>query len=169
MYAGFWKRLQAFLWDYVLIGAYLLIITALFWLLPFSERLFANRIQAQGSAFFILTLPIILYFTIFESSAKQGTWGKQKTALIVTGSNGERISFPRSFARTLLKFIPWELSHTLIWEINFHPQTEPTLINIGFGVVYLLVGLNLASLLMTKKHQTLYDLAKKTCVIHKHQ
>jgi uncharacterized RDD family membrane protein YckC len=169
MYAGFWKRLRAFLWDYVLISSYILIITVVFWLLPFSERLFANRIQAQLSVFFILTFSIILYFSISESSSKQGTWGKQKIKLIATGDNGERISFLRSFARTVLKLIPWELSHTLIWEIRFDSHIDPTLINIGFGVVYLLVGLNIASLLITKKHQTLYDLITKTCVVYKNQ
>ncbi|HAX71351.1 MAG TPA: RDD family protein [Anaerolineae bacterium] len=169
MYSGFWKRLRAFIWDYVLISAYILIITVIFWLLPFSQQFFADRIQAQLSVFFVLTFPIILYFSIFESSSKQGTWGKRKTKLITTGDNGDPVSFPRSFARTVLKLIPWELSHTLIWEIRFDSHVDPTLISIGFGVVYLLVGLNIASLIMTKKHQTLYDLITKTCVVYKNQ
>ena len=34
----------------------------------------------------------------------------------------------------------------------------------GFGLVYLLIGLNVASLIMTKTHQTLYDFLAKTFV-----
>jgi uncharacterized RDD family membrane protein YckC len=36
---------------------------------------------------------------------------------------------------------------------------------IGFGFVYLLLGLNLASILLTKTKQTLYDLITKTFVV----
>jgi len=84
--------------------------------------------------------------------------------VIVTAPNGGRISFWRSLARTFLKFIPWELSHTLIWRINFSPQTNSALINYSFILVYMLIGLNIVSLLMTKKHQTVYDLLAKTYV-----
>jgi uncharacterized RDD family membrane protein YckC len=84
--------------------------------------------------------------------------------LRVVDHNEGRISPGRAFARTLLKFIPWEISHTLIWEITFSPQTNPLLINTGFVVVYFLMGLNIASLLMTKTHQTAYDLLAKTYV-----
>lgn len=132
MYAGFWQRLRAFIWDYFLIAAYLVIITVVFWLLPLNERLFADRIQAQVSIFIVLTLPVILYFSIFESSPKQGTFGKQKTGLIVVGDYGKRIGFVRSFARTLLKFIPWELSHTLIWGDQPPPTNRTDLDNHRF-------------------------------------
>ncbi len=39
------------------------------------------------------------------------------------------------------------------------------MITYGFALVYLLVGLNIASLIMTKKHQTIYDLLAKTYVV----
>ena len=163
-YAGFWQRSAAFMWDYLIIVCYLAIITILSLLTGAKDWLFTNRIQAQLSAFLFLTLPVILYFSILESSAQQATWGKYKRGLRVVDHNGSQISFTRAFARTLLKFVPWEISHTLIWEISFSPQTNSVLINIGFTVVYLLIGLNIASLLMTKTHQTIYDLLTKTYV-----
>jgi uncharacterized RDD family membrane protein YckC len=164
IYAGFWQRAGAFLWDYLIIVCYLMIITILFILTHASEWLFTNRTQAQLSAFLFVTLPVILYFSILESSAGQATWGKNKTGLKVTDHNGTRIIFARSFVRTLLKFIPWEISHTLIWEISFSPQTDSAFSTIGFIIVYLLMGLNIASLLMTKTHQTIYDLLTGTYV-----
>ena len=164
IYASFGQRIAAFMWDYLIIACYILVITGLFWLIRANEWFFTNRIQAQISVFFFLTLPVILYFSVLESSVQQATWGKHKMGLKVMDYNGNGISFLRSFVRTLLKFIPWEVSHTVIWQISFFPQTNPLLINIGFGVVYLIIGLNIASLLMTETHQTIYDLLVKTYV-----
>jgi uncharacterized RDD family membrane protein YckC len=61
----------------------------------------------------IIGLVIIqwLYFAYFESSAKQGTLGKQAMSLIVTDLNGGRITFGkasmRHFARTLPSIVPY--------------------------------------------------------------
>lgn len=155
--------------DYVLILFYLTGITLLIWLLNslFSTNawLFSDRVLAQFVAFLLVTLPVTLYFAISESSTRQASWGKQWVGLKVTDYNGERISFWRSFARTLLKFVPWELSHTLIWEMSFSPQADSLLINLGFGLVYALVGLNIVNIIRTKKHQTIYDLIAGTYVV----
>ena len=169
-YAGFWKRAGAFALDYIVILGYLigiallsLLANALF---GASQWLFADRVRAQLVAFLIVTLPVTLYFAISESSASQATWGKRRLKLKVVDRNGNQIGIWRSLARTLLKFIPWELSHTLIWQLYFSPQIESIWINYGFTLVYLLIGLNIASLLLTKSHQTLYDLLTNTYVIH---
>ena len=167
-YAGFWQRVKAFALDYIIILFYLAALTLLFLLINslsgVTEWLFSDRIRAQLTGFLLITLPITLYFAFGESSVQQATWGKKRMGLIVTDSSATRISFWRSLARTLLKFIPWELSHTLIWQINFSPQSGSTLINYGFILVYILIGINIASLLMTKKRQMLYDLLAKTYV-----
>ena len=167
-YAGFWQRVRAFALDYIIILFCLAALTLLSLLINrlfgVNEWLFADRVRAQITGFFLITLPVALYFAFGESSVQQATWGKKRGALMVTDANGARISFWRSLARTLLKFIPWELSHTLIWEIYFSPQANSLLINYGFILVHGLIGLNIASLLMTKKHQTLYDLLAKTYV-----
>lgn len=168
-YAGFWKRAGAFALDYIIILGYLIGIVLLSLLanaiFGANEWLFADRIRAQFVAFLLVTLPITLYFAISESSPSQATWGKQRLKLKVADRDGNRISFWRSFGRTLLKFVPWELSHTLIWQIYFSPQAESAWINYGFILVYLLIGLNIACLLLTKTHQTLYDLLTNTYVI----
>lgn len=169
VYAGFSARTAAFVLDYVLILGYLLGITLLLLLLNLvfgaNQWLFANRIRAQFVAFLLVTLPITLYFAISESSARRGTWGKQRLSLRVVNQNGDRIHFPRAFGRTVLKFIPWEISHTLIWQISFFPEADAVWINYGFVLVYGLIGLNILSLLMTRQHQTLYDLIVRTYVI----
>ena len=167
-YAGFWKRAGAFALDYILILGYLL---GLFFLSLLSNALFganqwlfADRIRAQLVAFVLVTLPTTLYFAGSESSRGQATWGKRRLKLKVADRHGDRIGFWRSLGRTLLKFIPWEISHTLIWQIYFSPQAETVWISYGFALVYLLIGLNIGSVVITRTHQALYDLLMHTYV-----
>jgi uncharacterized RDD family membrane protein YckC len=117
-FAGFWRRVGAFALDYVIILVYLVAIT-LFSLLMNSlfsvnQWLFGDRIRAQVTGFLFITLPVSLYFAFSESSIRQATWGKQRLGLKVTDRSGNRIGLWRSVARTVLKFIPWELAHTMI-------------------------------------------------------
>jgi uncharacterized RDD family membrane protein YckC len=168
-YAGFWQRVKAFAFDYLVILGYLIALTLLFLIVNRSpsatQWLFVSQIRAQVTFILLLTLPVALYFAISESSTRQATWGKQRLGLMVTDKNGNRIRFWRAFARALLKLIPWEIAHTLIWEIRFQSGIDPVLINYGFASVYVLVGLNAASLIITKTHQTLYDFLARTYVV----
>lgn len=169
IYAGFWPRVGAFALDYVIILVYLVALTLFSFLMNLlfsvNQWLFSDRIRAQVTGFLFITLPVSLYFVVSESSIRQATWGKQRLGLKVTDRNTNRISFWRSLARTILKFIPWELAHTLIWQISFTPNQFSQLITAGFGIVYLLIGANIASLVFRKDGQTLYDLLTGTYVI----
>jgi uncharacterized RDD family membrane protein YckC len=169
MYAGFWRRAGAFALDYLIILSYLLGITLLFALVNtlfnVNPWLFGERIRAQLTAFLVVTLPVTLYFAASESSRRQATWGKQRLRLKVADHNGKRISFLRACGRTLLKFVPWEISHTLVWTIYFSQDVNSVWTGYGFALVYLLIGLNILSLLLTRKNQTLYDLLTHTYVI----
>ena len=169
LYAGFWRRAGAFGLDYILILSYLIVL-ALIGLLINSlsgsfSWLFAERVRAQLSGFLLVTLPVTLYFALSESSAQRATWGKKKMGLKVTNYNGERISLCRSLARTMLKFIPWEISHTFVWTIAFSPANTSAWMNYSILLVYALIGLNMACLIFTRKHQTIYDLLAQTYVM----
>ena len=168
-YAGLWQRVKAFLFDYSIILGYLIAITVLGLLLrQFTsgfEWLFADRVRAQGTVILILTLPVSLFFALGDASLKQGTWGKRRVGLKVKDKNGDRIGLGRSLLRTGLKFIPWELSHTVLWEIAFSNGASSVLINYGYAFVYLLIGLNITSVLLTKTNQSLYDLLAGTYVV----
>jgi uncharacterized RDD family membrane protein YckC len=164
-FACFWGRTKAFVWDYLILAVYIAVIIAVYALFPVPEWIFENRIFAQVAGVLLITLPVTLYFAFFESSEKQATFGKQRLSLKVIDGNENRISFVKALMRNLLKFLPWEISHTVIWQITFFPETNPIMINLGFGLVYLLIGLNIASTLMTKTRQTLYDLITKTFVV----
>ena len=166
-FANLWQRISAFLLDYLILAVYLAGLSALFFILPNAGSLFDTRIKAQTFGFLFVTLPITLYFAISEPSKKQGTWGKSRLSLNVTDKNGNRVGFGKSLIRSTLKFIPWEISHTLIWEVTFNPEINPIIINSMLISVYGLLGANIASLLLTKTRQTLYDLVCGTYIIKK--
>lgn len=169
IYAGFWQRVNAFMFDYLFILLYITLATIILLLIALLFRidqwLFDNRTTAQVFSFFMITFPVMLYFGLTESSAKQATRGKHRHGLRVVGRDGNRIGPWRAFARTVFKLIPWEISHTLIWNIRFSQGSFSTITTYGFVLVYLLVGLNLASVLLTKTKQSLYDLLAGTYVV----
>jgi len=173
-YAGLAKRLKAFAFDYLLILAYIIILAgvnfgiilrgkALEELFPF----FALPVVKDGIAFLTLTLPIFLYFTLQESSNRQGTWGKRKVGLRVVNAQGETLTKFQAFVRSLVKFLPWQIAHTSIYQIKEvvpGGPTEPFDIT-GFVLVYILVGINIAAIFISKKHRTPYDWASSSYVI----
>jgi uncharacterized RDD family membrane protein YckC len=165
-------RVTAFTLDYIIIAGYLLFIVALGILLntflpAVAHRLFSNPLSGQITGFLMITLPVSLYFILFESSAWQATWGKRKKSLQVTRTDGSRLTILRASGRTLLKFIPWELAHTCIWQISFAQQEPSQIIMMGFTLVWILVGANLVSVWISPTHQTLYDWLASTYVVVK--
>ena len=80
--------------------------------------------------------------------------------LCVIDTHGARLSFPRSLVRSLLKFVPWELTHACLWHIPgwpLAPTTPSPIITAGLVLVWVLVAAYLVSMLVSKKHQALYD------------
>ncbi len=170
VYARFLARIVAFAYDYVVIASYLFVLLVLAYFVntavpTLQTTLFGNRLTAQLTGFLLITLPVILYFAILQSSSWQATLGKRIMRLNVLDTNGARLSFPRALFRSILQFIPWELSHTLIWQLRFDPNISPLWLTLGFTLVWVIIAANLISILITPKHQTLYDLAARTIVI----
>ena len=64
----------------------------------------------------------------------------------------------RAFVRTLVKLLPWQIAHTNIYHIEgfqFAPF-EPSLgVSAGFVLVYVLIGIYIASALISKKNACL--------------
>jgi|CXWK01.1.fsa_nt_gi uncharacterized RDD family membrane protein YckC len=161
--AGFRARLSAFALDYIVMFIYIAVLTAVGFILTrlapaLVGRAFGKHWSSQLIVIVVLTLPITLYFALFESSTKQATLGKRRMGLVVTDREGRRLNLTRSLARSLLKFVPWELAHTCIWGVRFavDPAHVP-LWDVGLAVVWLLVGANLVALWLSNSKQTLYD------------
>jgi uncharacterized RDD family membrane protein YckC len=162
-YASIPRRLAAFAVDYIIIASYLAVLTLVFVFVVPDEvigYLFAGPEIGQASAFLLLTLPVVLYFALMESSSWSATPGKRALGVAVQASDLTRPSRPKSLRRTALKFLPWELSHTCLWRIPGWPQApeEPSwLVYVGFALVWVLVAAYILSALVSDRRQTLYD------------
>lgn len=173
-YAGFAKRLKAFAFDYLIILAYILVMAGVNFGIILRGRMledispyFASPVIKDVVAFFTLILPVILYFTFQESSPRQGTWGKQKVGIRIINTQGKTLSKMQALVRSLVKFLPWQIAHTCIYqmkEIVPGDPLEPFDIT-GFVLVYVLVGIYLAAMFISKKRRTPYDRLSGSYVI----
>jgi len=159
------QRIFAFLWDYLPIAGWLLLVmafgAALGVLAPeFANTVFGNPLTGQLAGFCLVTLPVALYFAVQESSQCHATWGKRKRGLVVVTTLGEGVGFMQALARTLLKFVPWELSHTFIIHAAIAGkagQDPPDWASAVLVLAWMLVLANLVSFFMSARRQTLYD------------
>ena len=129
-----WQQLAAFGVDYLLIAGYLALLTAvgvgLSGLGGASRRAghAARRLLGHATAFVTLTLPVALYFALWEASPWQATPGKRALGLrVVLVSGGRRVPFGRALLRPAVKLAPWELAHAALWHTPGWPvRPEPT-------------------------------------------
>lgn len=126
MYIGFWRRLGAYLIDYVILsfGIFLFfivwaIIVGVFsnvWpVMGLNEDVLSTLIGVVG----VLLLFSIswLYHALLESSKWGGTLGKRAVGAVVVGLDGDRPSFSRASARywsKILSLLPFCLGMIMI-------------------------------------------------------
>ncbi|MGH2401404.1 MAG: RDD family protein [Candidatus Limnocylindria bacterium] len=167
--SGLLRRTGAAGLDYLVIVAWVGVVTVIGavarTLAPgVMDGLFASPIGGELAGFMSLTMPVALYFIVLEASPSGGTWGKRRLGLRVTTVDGERIGLRRSAARTILKLLPWELSHFAIWQLSAGPSVPPPVPYIALIVVWVLVGASLASVLVSRRKRAIYDFAAGTVV-----
>jgi tetratricopeptide (TPR) repeat protein/uncharacterized RDD family membrane protein YckC len=106
-YAGFWKRVAAWLLDFIImfLGCVVIIIILGLLLIPTTGN--ADNIQAswEGLGTLVGLIFAWLYYTLMESSSKQGTVGKMFLGIKVTDLNGNKIGFGKANGRYWGKFI----------------------------------------------------------------
>jgi uncharacterized RDD family membrane protein YckC len=143
-YAGFWRRLLAFLLDQFafvaimsIVGAFVIgLMYILFTMLKTDTKVIWDIAYILP---YLLYLPLLwLYRTVMESSKLQATLGKLALRIIVTDINLERIGFGRANGR--------------FWSSLLTTQT--------LGIGFLIVA-------FTKKKQAMHDFIANTLVIRK--
>jgi uncharacterized RDD family membrane protein YckC len=139
-YSGFWRRVGAYVIDYVLIIIGYSIVTVL--IASFVVGAGADRTTAMRSivvwVWLILLIAPWLYYAFMESSALQATVGKLAAGIKVTGQDGGRIGFGQATGRYF--------SHLLT--------------AISFGVEYAMV-------VFTSRRQALHDMVARTYVVRR--
>ncbi|MER2010249.1 MAG: RDD family protein, partial [Psychrobacillus sp.] len=118
MNATFLLRFKAFMIDYIFILVYLALLFVInVFLFPSLQAFFnGSLIVAQVTGFLMVTFPVSL---VFDSPIGGQSIGKRKTGIQVVNKNGEAISLLRTTFRTVLKFLPWELSHYLVYRLVY--------------------------------------------------
>lgn len=120
------RRIAAFALDWLVIAAWAgLLFGAV--MLAFDGRPPSPggpwRSQAIGLA--TMTLPVLLYFTLCESSRWRATPGKRALRLQVVRGDDARPPLARSLLRNLVKFAPWELGHVVANQAAFAAGPAP--------------------------------------------
>ncbi len=162
VYAGFWKRAAAYIIDMILITfiSPLWLLPILFYFggsiietysqddsLEFTAQIYSSPGQLSHEDVYSIIAAFIfaglvsllirwLYFSIMESSVKQGTVGKMILGIKVTTINGGRISFARATGRFFAKIL---------------------------SSLFLFIGYIMAA--FTQRKQALHDIIAETLVI----
>lgn len=102
-YAGFWRRFFAYFIDVIIINVLCYIFGALIGILFLQNTKITPEIELYAN---VLSLFIVWwYYAISESSEWQATLGKRAIGIIVTGANGEKISFGKATVRHFGKLL----------------------------------------------------------------
>jgi len=166
--APFKIRIYAFLLDYlvILIYAIFVVSTISFIFRTYITHLFSSSpVTAELTGFLLITLPVSLYFILFECSKWQGTLGKRRMGIRVVDGFGKRIGIGRSAIRTAIKFLPWEVAHFGIWRLMLPTDFSEITILVILNAVNLVILLYLIIPLTNKKRKNVYDWIAGTEVV----
>ena len=100
-YAGFWRRLAAFLIDILPIT----FVTTLFFFLFLGFDGTLSAFHDLGGARDVSYLVWIVYSAVLESSPQGATYGKRLMGIRVIAESGEQISWVRAGGRNLAKIL----------------------------------------------------------------
>ena len=125
-------------------------------------------VKAEITGFLTLTLPVILYFTLSETSRYNGSAGKRKMKLKVTTVNFRRAGFWQLLVRNCIKFLPWELAHFCIYQLYYFRMIKiepPGWVLTGLVLTQGLAILYFIFILVNKDNRSIYELLSDTRVI----
>ena len=115
--------------------------------------------------FLTISLPIWLYFILFESGPRQATLGKSLLGLQVTDMAGNRLGRHRATLRTASKLAFFEIGHlALLYPTPLFDDPAPSF-RVGIIVVIALMITYFVVALITPRHQSVHDLVAKTLVV----
>jgi uncharacterized RDD family membrane protein YckC len=100
IYAGFWRRVAA-----VIIDGLILAIVEVPLNIGVAPDAWSQSPSRASTAYTISTLISWLYYSLMESSARQATVGKMALGIMVTDTDGHRITFGRATGRYFAKIL----------------------------------------------------------------
>lgn len=168
-YGGISRRLSAYVLDCGLLAIAVLVLQAiLFFVNPIVAIIRAGQqptpTQLHMWIFATASIPFLLYFVLLFRSSRQATVGMRLLKLKVAAVGGGRIGFGQSLLRSVVMLIPFELNH-IVW-FHLAPNDSPPspAFYIGLGVFWALIVVYLATILLTRRRQSVHDLIAGTVV-----
>lgn len=168
------QRFFSFATDYILILTYLVLLYLLttqlnkaFQIQYYYENYYLIR---HLTSFLFVTLPVVLYFIIMESSGYQGTIGKLAWGLKVRSVSNPENHKTAIIKRNIIKFLPWEMAHVAI---HINPEFEFFDSFTGNLSLFLLITSQIAviiyllSIILDNAFGSIYDEFGKTSVMKK--
>ncbi|MBM7587028.1 putative RDD family membrane protein YckC [Bacillus pakistanensis] len=161
------RRMIALLIDYLIIMAYGAFLLSISFLLghPLNPLFENSAMVAQTAGFIFVTLPVFLYFFLTESSSLGGTIGKKKMSLKVVCINGLKLKRGRSFMRSFIKFLPWELAHFGVYRLILPTNISESTIVTLLVVVNMITMLYLITPMFNRERKSVYDWLAGTKVV----
>ena len=125
-FAGVWRRLLAFVIDYVfLFGVELALAAAVYVFVPTTvSAIQGGSLQAIEEVGPVMSVITWAYFGIFESSPARATLGKMALGLYVGDIHGDPITFRRAVWRNWLKTLSWLTLGTGFILAGFTPRKQ---------------------------------------------
>ena len=129
---------------------------------------FSNSWGLEAFVLLTISLPSWLYFILSDASGLGASLGKRAMGLRVVGSDAGRVGLGRAALRTLIKMIPWELTHTALLVpvpllgTGAAPSTEQA---IRLGLVYVLLFGYLIVVVRSGGVRGIHDFAAGTQVV----
>ncbi len=134
-------------------------------LLGINEEWFQTSLNVQLYVLLTISVPVWAYFTYFDSDKSSGTIGKRLMKLSVVDDEDQRLDLQRSFQRTFLKLLPWEVAHLgVIWPEPIYFADDPN-VRIFTIVGLLLLALYAFSVVLSTKQQSVFDRWLDTTVL----
>jgi uncharacterized RDD family membrane protein YckC len=168
LYAFNKKRLIATFIDLAGIILYVLILLGValttFFISGNIPKLNLNNAHLLG--FLTLTFPVMIYFVISEL-IYSATPGKRFAGLKVTSFNGRPLTLIQAIVRNIIKFLPWEYAHTLVYILLLVPNsTNSKIVLFGLVIANIIPIIYVYFVLFGKDHRGPHDLISGTIVKH---
>lgn len=168
-YGGVLRRLVAYGLDCgVLILGVLVLQAILFVVNPIVAMMRSGREPTPSQlhlwVFATASIPFLLYFALILRSSRQATLGMRLLKLKVAGVGGGPIGFGQSLLRSAVMMTPFELNHAVMFHLIPRDAPPTAAYFIGLAVIWVLIAAYLATMLLTRRRQSVHDLLAGTVV-----
>lgn len=168
-YAGVFARAGAYIIDCVILFVSLIVWQAALYVVNPPIAIFRSGQQPTGTqlqlwVFATATIPFLLYFALMLRSARQATLGMRFLKLKVADVGGGRVGFGQALLRSAVMLIPFELNHTVMFHLSPRDAPPSTAFWLDYIGVWVVIAIYIASILLTRRRQSVHDLVAGTAV-----